>query len=547
MACNSTGNSFLKDEKPEPVLLTSEFSRGFNFSKWFETPGAQSIQFTRFVEQDFANVKGLGADVIRLPVNMHSMTLGQPGFILDPLLLKFLDAAVDWAEKYQLYLIIDNHSFDPVAPTDVNIDGILVKVWTQLAERYKDRGEYVIYEVLNEPHGISDKRWGEIQGTVIEAIRKIDTTHSIIVGGTDFNSVEKLFSIPEYDDQNLIYTFHCYDPHLFTHQGATWGEPSLAKLAGLPFPADKKRMPPFPDDLKGTWVEDRFKNYEKDAGYAALSQTLNRVVQFSRERNVPVFCGEFGVYMIQSPAADRVRWYEYFSDALNKRNIPWTSWDYFGGFGIFNSPDGGDFNADLNTGVVKAMGFTPPVQRTKIAKPLNAGFVIYDDFPSRDFSMGYWGADVDFSLYDTEAAEGEYAIRWGNPNQYDIFWIAFDHNGDFSKLAAEGYSLEFKARTNDVVCFDVRFQNPENASSLPWRMRYSLDDTQIPPDGKWHTINIPLADMREHGAWINASETWLTPQGKFSWNNVKELDFVCEEGGMKNRTVWFDSIKITGP
>jgi endoglucanase len=547
MSCNTTGAAF-DAENPDAVLNPAPFSRGVNFSQWFETSNAEAIQFTRYIEQDFINVKSLGADVIRLPIKMHSMTLGAPEYTLDPLLLKFLDIAVNWAEKHQLYIIIDNHSFDPVAPTDENIDGILLKVWAQVAARYKDRGKYVIYEILNEPHGISDSRWGEIQGMAIDTIRKIDPEHAIIVGGTDYNSIGKLASIPEYSDPNLIYTFHFYDPHIFTHQGASWGEPSMVSLAGVPFPADSGRIPKVPDDLKGTWIADALRNYKNDASFSRLRASLDKTVAFSNARNVPVFCGEFGVYMIQSPAKDRAVWYEFITSALEKRNIARASWDYFGGFGIFNAPTGGDFSADLNIDVVRAMGYISPPQRARaVPRPLNSGFTMYGDYPSRDFSMGYWGEDAVFSMYDTNAAEGEYAIRWGNAAQYDTFWIEFSRNGDLSYLAASGYCLEFRARADRPVKFDVRFVNPENAVTIPWRMHYSIDEKILPPDGKWHTIRVPLADMSEHGAWINAAQAWIEPQGKFSWQNVKQLDFVAEEGDLKNRNIWFDSIKIIKP
>jgi len=548
MTCNTTNGS-LEEETPMPAVRSAPFSRGVNFSTWFETSSAQRIQFTRFAEQDFADVKSMGADHIRLPINMHAMTGAAPEYVLDPLMLQFLDIAVDWAEKHQLYIIIDNHSFDPVEPTSKDIDRILLKVWAQIAERYKNRGDYVLYEILNEPHGISDERWGEIQGMAIETIRKIDPKHTIIVGGTDFNSLGKLASIPEYADKNLIYTFHFYDPYLFTHQGSNWGEPPvLATLAGLPFPADRSRMPKVPAELKGTWIEGSLNySYMNDAVPAKLYSTLDKAVEFSNKRNVPVYCGEFGVYMIQSPPADRITWYQVVSGALDRRNISRTSWDYFGGFGIFKTKNGGDFNADLNTDVVSALGFTPPPQQKQPSRPLNAGFIIYDDYPLREHSSGYWGDDVEFSLYDTAAAEGNFAIRWGNAGQYDVFWFAFIRNGDFSELVKAGYKLEFMARTEKPVRFDVRFQNPESDSSIPWRIRHSINETQLPPDGTWHRISIPLESMRESGAWINATQKWLGPEGKFSWKNVEQLQFVAEDNDLKDRFIWFDSIKITGP
>ncbi|MDR0320247.1 MAG: glycoside hydrolase family 5 protein [Treponema sp.] len=334
------------------------FSKGVNFSKWFESRTFNDIVFDKFTEQDFADLKSLGGDVIRLPVAFHNFTLGDKKHTLEPELLKYLDTVLDWAEKYQIYLIVDNHSFHPVNPTDVNIDKILIPVWEQVAKRYKNRSSYLIYEILNEPHGISDERWGKIQLAAIKAIRKIDKEHIIIVGGINYNSIEKLFSIPVYKEKNLLYTFHFYDPHIFTHQGATWNKPSLAPLSGLPFPGAKESIPPIHETFKGTWVEVSLNNYEHDSKLSVLSATLDKVSSFSKERNASVFCGEFGVFMNQSPAEDRIKWYKFICEEFAKRNITWTCWDYFGGFGLFNKAQGrAKFPEELNTELVKTIGF----------------------------------------------------------------------------------------------------------------------------------------------------------------------------------------------
>ncbi len=540
-----SGQESFPDTSAEKVSVQPPFSKGVNLTGWFESFSAQSIPFTKYNEQDFANVKSLGADVVRLPIRMHSMTSGAPDYTLDPLLLNFLDTAIGWAEKYELYIIIDNHSFDPVANTANDVDKILLPVWAQIAQRYKDKSKYVIYEVLNEPHGIGDARWGEVQGMAIETIRKFDTTHSIIVGGTDFNSIGKLSALPRYTDTNLIYTFHFYDPHLFTHQGANWGEPQLTSLSGLPFPADSKRMPSFPSVLRGTWIEGAFYNYANDATAKKLYSTLDRPAAFSRERGAPVFCGEFGVYMFNAPQEDRVRWYEIVSAALDRRGISRTNWDYYGGFGLFNSPNRGDFNSDLNVEVVRALGFTPPPQTPRPQVPVTSGFVFYDDYSAADFAAASWGENADFSLYDTNTADGEFAIRWGNAAQYNNFTFDFNRGGDLTYLVSNGYFLEFSARTESAVNFDLRFLNPENTSSIPWRMRYTINENILPPDGQWHTIRIKLADMNEHGAWLNSTQEWLSPKGEFSWANVVRLEFTAEyEGGLSGKTVWFDDIKI---
>jgi len=550
ITCNSTNAVVSKDNLTEtgPVnaaLKTTPFSKGVNFSGWFEVNNAQRIPFNQYNEQDFANVKSLGADVIRLPVRLNDMTSGAPDYKLDPLLLKFLDTAVNWAEKYKLYLIIDNHSFHPVNRTQDDVDKVLIPVWTQVAQRYRDRSELIIYEVLNEPHGISDKRWGEIQGKVIEAIRSADRKHTIIVGGTDYNSYNKLSSIPAYNDPNLIYTFHFYDPFMFTHQGASWSPP-MEYLSGVPFPYDSKRMPKLNLKLRGTWVENSIRNYSKDADPSKLLGILDIAAAFSGERNVPVYCGEYGVYIPNSPPEDRVVWYEFITNALDNRKISRTSWDYFGGFGIFNSDGRGDFRSDVNIKIANAMGFTPPVQSPRVQEPLKSGFTLFDDYPNAELISGFWGGDnTDFSFYSTDSAEGEFAIRWENAGKYESFWFAFPRSGDFSVLASNGYFLEFKARAEKPVQFDVRFIQPENESSVPWRMRYTINESNLPPDGKWHTIRISLNSMQEHGAWINKNQQWFNPQGKFTWDNIDRLEFASEHMDMKGCRLLFDSIKIT--
>lgn len=221
------------------------FSKGVNLTNWFQTASVRQIQFTKYTKQDFIRIKSLGCDVIRLPINLHFMTNGSPDYVIDPLFFDFLDQVVDWAEELQIHLLIDNHSFDPNVDTQPSIETVLLKVWPQMAAHYKNRSNYVYYEILNEPHGITTVAWCQIQQKVIAAIRAIDTKHTIVVGASGYNSYNELNNMPLYDDTNLIYTFHFYDPFMFTHQGATWTS-YMQDLAGVPFPYDAARMPATP-------------------------------------------------------------------------------------------------------------------------------------------------------------------------------------------------------------------------------------------------------------------------------------------------------------
>jgi endoglucanase len=514
------------------------FSRGVNFSTWFEASSPRAIPFTRYTEQEFKNVKDMGVDVIRLPINLHSMTGGAPGYILDSLFLQFLDQAVDWAEQYQIYLILDNHSFDPVAPTAADIDKILIPVWTQLANRYKDRSEYVLYEILNEPHGISAQKWAEIQGNVVAAIRAVDPVHSIIVGGVDYNSIDKMFDVPSYNYANIIYTFHFYDPYLFTHQGETWGSPpNLRTLKGMPFPADAHALPQISAELMGTWVADSIRySYRNDATVNALARQLDKAARFSQERgNVPLLCGEFGVFIPNSLPPDRLRWYQIVTILLDNRKIARTSWDYYGGFGIFKTGNGGSFESDLNVDIITAMGFTAPPQ--KPAEILRDAFSIFDNYPDPMVDLLSWDGNLDLYYKNGD----KFAISWGNANQYGSFFFNFKRDIDWEYLQANGYEVTFTAKANRDANFDVRFVDREDASSIPWRIRKTVS---LPADGQWHTVHIPLSQMLEHGAWLNDKQEWRSPEGKFSWADVAMLAFVAEDNDLHGITVLFDTIRI---
>lgn len=285
------------------------FKRGVNFTNWLQASNARKIQFTKFTKQDLINIKSLGCDVIRLPINLHFMTDGEPNYTIDPLFYYFLDQIIDWAEELELHMILDNHTFDPATDTDPNVVDVLVPVWTQMAERYKNRSTYLYYEILNEPHGISDSKWNEIQSKVINAIRAVDQKHTIIIGPAGWNSYNNLKYIPRYRDENLIYTFHFYDPFLFTHQGASWTNPSLVPLAGVPFPYDANRVPNCPSELENTWVGGNLAKYKNEGTVKRVKELIDIAVDFQTKRDVHLFCGEFGVYKPNSDNTDRVYWY----------------------------------------------------------------------------------------------------------------------------------------------------------------------------------------------------------------------------------------------
>ena len=524
------------------------FHKGINLTSWFQTDGAHQIQFTRYTKTDFENIQSLGCDVIRLPINLHAMTGGAPDYIFDPVFYRFLDSAVSWAEDLHLFLILDNHSFDPSVNTDPGIGDVLNKVWKQMAEHYKDRSDYIIYEILNEPHGIDDQVWSRIQGDAIKTIRSIDTKHTIIAGPASYNSYNVLKYMTVYDDDNIIYTFHFYDPFVFTHQGASWTDPPMVSLAGVPFPYDASRMPACPPDLAGTWINSALNDYPSQGNTEYVKSLLDIAIDFRKKNNVPLFCGEFGVLDLNCTNDDRVQWYEAVRKYLEENDIAWTTWDYQGGFGLFEKGTDALFDYDLNTPLLSALGFNIPPQSTFQPRPDSTGFNIYTDFIGNGLVESGAAGSGQIDFYSSDGPiEGQYCLHWTGGEQYTQVGFDMVPNKDLSLLVDEGYEISGWLRGTPGLSFDIRFIDTRTGDpgDHPWRMDYTVDQSKVPMDNKWHFIRIPLGDFSEQGSYDNG--IWYTPEGKFDWHAVDRLEIVAETRSLAGMQAWFDNLQIDYP
>lgn len=340
------------------------FKKGLNFSYWLDMRNPTAPDACFMTRQDFADVKSMGADVIRLPTYFEKYCSQETGWKIPDYIFTCLENFATWAEELDLTVIFDFHNNTVVGSfTPENIDETLIPIWTQMAEHFKDHSERIIFEIYNEPHDIDIATWGKALEKTVKAIRQIDKKHWLIAGGADWNSFAALKQLPHLDDDRIIYTFHFYEPHLFTHQGAAWS--GMARIKGIPFPYQKDKMPPCPENPTEREMEffGPEYRYEERGTEKAVADFFDQYVTFSQERNAPIFCGEFGVYMPYADPQERINWYSIVARLLEERNIARTSWDYYGGFGVFSSFGPGirpEFPKDLNRGIVEALGLKVP-------------------------------------------------------------------------------------------------------------------------------------------------------------------------------------------
>ncbi len=534
------------DEAEPPEV---PFTRGVNLTNWLQASSIQQIQFTKYIKQDLINIKNLGCDVVRLPINLHAMTSGWPDYKIDPLFYYYLDQIVDWAEELELHLILDNHSFDPAVDTSPDIGDILVPVWTQMAQHYKDRSTYIYYEVLNEPHGISDTTWNRIQQEVIDAIRAVDQTHTIIVGPAGWNSYNNLKFMSEYEDDNLIYTFHFYDPLLFTHQGASWTNPSLVLLAGVPFPCYAGDMPSCPPELQNTSIRGDLANYRNTGTAEYVKELIDIVAEFQTTRNVPLLCGEFGVYMPNSNDECRLYWYSLVRSYLELKGIAWTMRDYNGDFGLFKHGTEKMINYDLNIPLVQALGWTGPPQKIR---PDVKGFDLYVDNiesnikePDPLFGEGL----LDFYSRDNPVS-GDYCLHWTSAKSYDHIKFRFSPVKDLSMLVDEGFVIDFWIRCDNASAkFDIRFVDTktDEPNDHPWSICYTINRNMVDWNGEWNHLQIPLKEFYEVGSWDDwADGYWFEPVGAFDWTATERFE-ITPHYELVGIHFYFDNIRVVEP
>ncbi|CAN5138298.1 glycoside hydrolase family 5 protein [soil metagenome] len=287
-------------------------------------------------EKMFADIAKAGFKTVRIPMNFGAWAnYEKPYKFTNQEGLKTADNFVKWALDNDLNAIIDLHhvEFDGKVEGAATVERI-VWLWSEIAERYKNTNpEKVFFELRNEPHEIKTEDWRMQAEAIIKAIRPIVPNHTLIVGFHDWNSRSALIESKPFADSNIIYTFHYYDPFIFTHQGATWAGEGLPELQNVPFPSKGKIK--VPETAKGKWVENQIKSYKEDSNAKKMFADLKAAKDWSIKNNVPIFLGEFGSFSKYPTLEDRCRHAETIYTALGKLDIPSAWWEWDGGFNMF--------------------------------------------------------------------------------------------------------------------------------------------------------------------------------------------------------------------
>lgn len=204
-------------------------------------------------EDDIIFLKSAGANSLRVPFHYKlftdedymGLTSDQDGF-------ERLDKLIGWCREAGIYLILDMHDA-PGGQTGDNIDDsygypwlfeseksqqLFIDIWVKIASYYRNEPIILGYDLMNEPIAPYFENMDELNARLeplykrtVEAIRKVDPNHVILLGGAQWNSNFKVFSDASFDE-NVMYTCHRYG-----------GEPTAEAIKGFIDFRDKVNRP----------------------------------------------------------------------------------------------------------------------------------------------------------------------------------------------------------------------------------------------------------------------------------------------------------------
>lgn len=299
--------------------LFSHMTVGWNLGNTFDAHGAgNSLNAETYwgnpntAKEMIDAVSAQGINTLRIPVTWAEHVGTAPDYTIDEEWLARVEEVVHYGLDDGMYVILDTHHepdyWMSLAEEDMeNTKAELAAIWTQVAERFQDCDEHLLFEGMNEPRtkgtpgewsgGTGPERAAvnELNGVFIDAVRSVggnNETRCLIIcpyGNSVTNDTLQTLKI--YDDPNIAVAVHLYTPYFFTYDAPDGGYPE--------WDGSKK---------------------------SEITSTLKRVDSFLLRRGVPVIVTEFGA-VNKDNQEEIIKWLEDYMGVMNELGIKCVWWD----------------------------------------------------------------------------------------------------------------------------------------------------------------------------------------------------------------------------
>ncbi|MBZ9866555.1 glycoside hydrolase family 5 protein [Mesorhizobium sp. CA15] len=383
------------------AAATFSMKRGLNLDQWVTWPvedrwgERQAIlpypEWRKFLkEDDFKALKGAGLDFLRMPVDPSPFLSDRTTALRDGLYASVLDSA-RMINRAGLKVIVDLHLIPAggnrkIGMSEVVHDPAVFDAYAELVRKMartlaNEDPKLVALELMNEPLADCEANgtnlWPDRQKQLFAAARASATRLTLVLSGGCYSNAESLARIDPKTiaDDNIIWTFHSYDPFLLTHQGASWAGDFIPYVTGLPYPLTA--VPKAQLDMALDAIRDRIRAEAPWARRSGLLSYLDEQVATtdSPEKLLGVMdapfatvdawakangvnpqditLGEFGMIRKEygnsfvTPAAYRAAYVRDMIARAEAHGFSWSVWSYGGAFGVVDAFDGEKAEPDV--------------------------------------------------------------------------------------------------------------------------------------------------------------------------------------------------------
>lgn len=270
-----------------------------------------------------AQAAGFGS--IRLPIDVEFLLESDRRF------LRELQKTVNYAKNQEIVLILAYFGHELTDQNAVQKSEMIGKNWQTILKRLKGENSNLFVELANEPQ-LSPQVWESIWPNMVAKIREVDSEIMVIVGATNFNSLFELSRTSPLDLKNLIYTFHYYEPYIFTHQGTEWTGDQNATI-GVPYPFQEERMPLLDPKARNTPGEINLRDYYQTGNKVAIVDKIGQIAAWAAHYQVTLWCTEYGASSNADPMS-RQAYLRDVGEVLKEFAIPGFVWEWEGNFGV---------------------------------------------------------------------------------------------------------------------------------------------------------------------------------------------------------------------
>lgn len=238
----------------EAMQFVEDMKLGWNLGNTFDAVDANhltvELEYEKVwngyytTEEMIDAIKEAGFNTVRLPVSWHNH-LVDDSYTISEVWMDRVNEVVDWCIERDMYVILNIHHDSstefvyPLEEYEEQSIAYLTAIWTQLAERYKDYDEHLLFESINEPRLVGHQfEWwlnpnNEDCKEAIACINRYNQVFVDLVRASGGNNATRYLMCPGYGaspdgalnngfilptdtiENKIIVSVHAYTPYNF--------------------------------------------------------------------------------------------------------------------------------------------------------------------------------------------------------------------------------------------------------------------------------------------------------------------------------------------